>query len=413
MRIHNLPTRLPLIALVGAVTIVVINWPNWCSGKAVLHWHSASEIQVAGYYLYREDETSGDLTRINPVMIEVGPDPITGGKYSFTDTGLQPGATVSYQLEVLDRFGGTERYMLNGVEVKWNTGIEMAWVIFLLAFGVAGVLTRIGQLVAGRKILLFLCLVCLLVTPWLLPPARAAVVLSYFVGIPAQNSVTLEWETVTEIDVQGFYVQRSLDEVDNYQRINTQMIVAAGDPLLGRAYDYLDQTVINGTRYYYRLEVVDETDASTFFGPLEAIPGVSTLTPTASPTRTVTQAAQRTPTRTSTPVPPTRVITSTFTPTPTETYTITPIPEPTDTPTPDLFDLPTITTAFEETMTATLEITPSATAELFLPTTEPESWEGGHFSVRDLGRVGLLVLVAGLWILLGVWLYYYVSRLQQ
>ena len=75
--------------------------------------------------------------------------------------------------------------------------------------------------------------------------ADAAVTLSSFTATAGDGEVLLRWETETEIDNVGFFIQRSTQEAGEYARISP-FIPAQGDGLIGSAYTYLDEDVHNG-----------------------------------------------------------------------------------------------------------------------------------------------------------------------
>jgi hypothetical protein len=136
--------------------------------------------------------------------------------------------------------------------------------------------------------------------------ASASVTIVYFRAIPGDEEITLQWETATELDNAGFFINRS-DNIDGqYQRINSTIIPAEGDGLTGATYEFVDDDVINGQTYWYKLETIDFGQNSQFYDPVSAVPG-STPTPTPTedtPTATVTKVASTTiPTPTKTPIP--------------------------------------------------------------------------------------------------------------
>ena len=145
-----------------------------------------------------------------------------------------------------------------------------------------------------------------------------------------QPEVFVEWETATEIDTAGFYVQRSLTNGTNsYTRVSG-FEPAEGDSVTGALYDWIDETTTLNTTYYYRLEEIptDAAQPSIMHDPVLVVAGgVSTNTPTVSPTatHTPTPTPTRTPTLTLTPRPGT---TSTNTPVPTDPPVVIATPQP-------------------------------------------------------------------------------------
>ena len=79
---------------------------------------------------------------------------------------------------------------------------------------------------------------------------QAAVDLVYFSAIPEDGRVILRWETATELDNAGFYINRSTEPDSGYQRINDSIIPATGDSLTGETYEFIDDEVINGNEYW-------------------------------------------------------------------------------------------------------------------------------------------------------------------
>ena len=54
--------------------------------------------------------------------------------------------------------------------------------------------------------------------------------------------------------------------------MNESFIPALGSPTAGSDYDFVDQWVLNGKRYFYLLEDIDTKGISTFHGPVKAVP---------------------------------------------------------------------------------------------------------------------------------------------
>lgn len=232
---------------------------------------------------------------------------------------------------------------------------------------------------------------------------QAAVTLVSFDAYPGNQQVKLEWETATEADMLGFYVTRNDQPNGNYTRVNNEMIFTQGTPVSGLIYQYIDLNLTNGQTYYYKLEAVDNSYNSEFFGSVIAIPLQTsatqthtltqtsstqsltlTITPTPSVTHTIDLTQSLTPTQTATsPF-------SFFTNTPTLTSTATPPISPTltGTDTPDLILTPEIT--------QTLEI---ISYNVFTPTVTPEPEVESPFRTGLVGfaitiGIGFLLIIA-------------------
>jgi hypothetical protein len=81
------------------------------------------------------------------------------------------------------------------------------------------------------------------------------------------GSVTLTWETGTEVDNAGFNLYRALLEDGPYTQINEALIAAQGDAVAGASYSFLDAPDY-GT-FYYKLEDVDYYGVGTLHGPVK------------------------------------------------------------------------------------------------------------------------------------------------
>ncbi len=100
-----------------------------------------------------------------------------------------------------------------------------------------------------------------------------AVELLYFTATAGDGAVILDWETATETDNFGFHLYRATTKDGIKTRLNPDMIpsnVAPGSPY-GSAYQFVDETVDPGVRYYYWLEDVDVFMKPTLHGPVDVI----------------------------------------------------------------------------------------------------------------------------------------------
>lgn len=147
--------------------------------------------------------------------------------------------------------------------------------------------------------------------------AWAGVILASFTVTCDEDQVLVEWETASEVEVIGFKLWRNTSETGDYTQLNDLIPATAFGSPIGASYSYTDTNVINGTTYYYKLDVI-AIDGSTIEStdPAWCTPGVQ---PTATATGTPSPTPTRTPTPTSTP--PTG-------PTPTPTSTVPAPPRP-------------------------------------------------------------------------------------
>ncbi len=73
--------------------------------QITLQWNTASEIDNAGFNIYRATSEGGDYIRINSELIPSEGNPVEGASYGFIDSGLKNRKTYYYELEDVDMNG--------------------------------------------------------------------------------------------------------------------------------------------------------------------------------------------------------------------------------------------------------------------------------------------------------------------
>lgn len=104
--------------------------------------------------------------------------------------------------------------------------------------------------------------------------------LSAFDAHVLDGAVNLTWATESEKNSWGFNVYRSLRAETDYERINGEMIEAAGNSTTHREYAFMDSRVESQTTYYYKLQQLDINGAVRWYGPLSV---TVTQAPSAAP----------------------------------------------------------------------------------------------------------------------------------
>ena len=95
-----------------------------------------------------------------------------------------------------------------------------------------------------------------------------AVKLASFNAYPiSENKIEIAWETASEMNTAGFYVQRKLNSHADYARINNTIIVANGSPSTGAVYEVVDDIKVSGN-LSYRLEELAFDGKSSFYNPV-------------------------------------------------------------------------------------------------------------------------------------------------
>ncbi len=71
----------------------------------LVEWTTASEMNTAGFNLYRSSQPEGPFVKMNANLIPASPDPLSGGKYKYEDPAVTPGQTYYYKLEDIELGG--------------------------------------------------------------------------------------------------------------------------------------------------------------------------------------------------------------------------------------------------------------------------------------------------------------------
>lgn len=88
---------------------ILLAWLVW-PPRVVVRWETASEVDTAGFFLYRADSPDGPFLPLSDAPIPARGDPLTGAAYRFEDREVAWGRVYYYQLEELERTGARNRY---------------------------------------------------------------------------------------------------------------------------------------------------------------------------------------------------------------------------------------------------------------------------------------------------------------
>ena len=93
----------------GCPPVTVISLSSFTAtpkaGKIILEWKTESEIDNAGFNLYRSESEDGQYTKINTSLIPAKGSSTQGASYEFIDTNVQNRKTYYYKLEDIDLNG--------------------------------------------------------------------------------------------------------------------------------------------------------------------------------------------------------------------------------------------------------------------------------------------------------------------
>jgi hypothetical protein len=135
----NLLIIMTLLLLVLGIIAVIITFFSNQSASVIIEWETASEIDTAGFNLYRSEEVDGTYNKINSKIIPPSNDPFSGGKYKYTDESLISGQVYYYRLEEVEMNGN--RSTLGSIEVK--AGYDMLMIALITGFVLIFILTSL------------------------------------------------------------------------------------------------------------------------------------------------------------------------------------------------------------------------------------------------------------------------------
>jgi hypothetical protein len=108
--------------------------------RVVVTWETASEVNTAGFLLYRSESPDGHFLLLTETPIPARGDPLVGDSYSYEDREVARGQRYFYQLEEVERGGARHRFpeVVEGqVGVGWPWALAGGALLAILG-GVAG-----------------------------------------------------------------------------------------------------------------------------------------------------------------------------------------------------------------------------------------------------------------------------------
>lgn len=109
-----------------AITLLSFNATALNNGNVFLAWETATEIDNAGFNLYRARTKDGTYKKINDTLIPAQGNATTGASYSFVDTPPSKG-TYYYKLEDVDYNGVCTMHGPEKVRVKSGDNATRRW----------------------------------------------------------------------------------------------------------------------------------------------------------------------------------------------------------------------------------------------------------------------------------------------
>ena len=93
------------------------------SGAVILKWSTASEIDNAGFNIYRSESEVSQYTKINTSLIPAKGSSTQGANYEFIDNDVKNRKTYYYKLEDIDLNGNSTMHGPKSATPRWFYGI--------------------------------------------------------------------------------------------------------------------------------------------------------------------------------------------------------------------------------------------------------------------------------------------------
>jgi hypothetical protein len=132
---------MPLLLFVLGVAAVRLTSP----ARIVISWETASEVETAGFFLYRCRSQEGPFALLDEAPLLAQGDPLAGTSYRYEDRDVAWGQRYFYRLEEVERDGGRNRYP---EVVEGQAGLGWSWA---LACGLLLAALAAGWLWVGRR----------------------------------------------------------------------------------------------------------------------------------------------------------------------------------------------------------------------------------------------------------------------
>lgn len=128
-----------VILFLASITLAYRAWTESRHATVIVEWSTSSELDTAGFNLYRIDASGHSDHRVNEYLIPASTDPLIGGEYAYEDKDVTPGISYQYELEEVENSGGITRY--GPIEVTAESGgkLEMVLALVLSIFCVLGI----------------------------------------------------------------------------------------------------------------------------------------------------------------------------------------------------------------------------------------------------------------------------------
>lgn len=143
---QRLMLLLGLLWLLMAAAIVISQFARPTPIR--IEWETETEVDTAGFNIYRASSADGDFSRINEQLIPGEGGPSSGASYEYVDRDVEPGQVYFYQLEDVELDNSAERHEI----IEFEAPLAPWWAAVTAAISVlAGLVLLVRGLRTDRQ----------------------------------------------------------------------------------------------------------------------------------------------------------------------------------------------------------------------------------------------------------------------
>ena len=109
---------------------IILAWSASQHAAIQVEWSTASEVDTAGFNLYRKEPGAQEVYMVNHQLIPAQGDPYLGSDYVYQDQSVQLGQEYIYWLEEVDING--DKSPVEPLSIKAKTAPKAGWLIAAL-----------------------------------------------------------------------------------------------------------------------------------------------------------------------------------------------------------------------------------------------------------------------------------------
>ena len=148
--------REPLLIVIGILWLLLgaamLIGPFSDPPAVVIEWQTETELDVAGFHIYRSESPAGTFRRINEQLIPARGSSTAGDRYTFIDDNIEAGTVYYYRIVDVELDNTTQEQQV----LEHQVPRAQQWMVFLALFSVvAGLLLLIQGFRQERGIIMW------------------------------------------------------------------------------------------------------------------------------------------------------------------------------------------------------------------------------------------------------------------